>query len=472
MKVTYTEEQRKHAIKTFKRLKSYSKTIRVIGYPSLHTLYDWVGKRSRKSPTSNPHRTPKHYPWTLKLEAVNRSIQGEDIRDIAQDLSIVSYPSIYKWIRLWRVKGVRGLMTKQERISEGVYKTKAQLKQALPDDVDELKDLAAKLLAEKAVLEEELKLSKKLPGGIPEKLSAKHKTQIVNNLRNRLPLALLFEVLDLKPSSYYYALWASKQPDKYEEIRPLIHEISQMSSQTYGSPRIWIALRQRGVFISEKVVRRLMKEEHIKVYYATRRKKFISYIGEITPAAKDCVQRNFHAKRPNTLWLTDISEFAAPDSKIYLSPMIDCFDGKVVSWQTSKHPDYQLVESMLNRALNTLTDQEKRNIKSKDNPHTLTIHTDRGGHYRGGRWIETLNGKGIIRSMSRKGNSGDNAACEGFFGRMKAEMYYGRKWSSSKELEQAINDYLDFYNNQRIKVSLGGITIKRHREMLAKMYRK
>lgn len=197
-----------------------------------------------------------------------------------------------------------------------------------------------------------------------------------------------------------------------------------------------------------------------------RVKKFASYIGEITPAAKDCVQRNFHAKRPNTLWLTDISEFAAPDSKIYLSLMIDCFDGKVVAWQTSKHPDYQLVESMLNRALNTLTDQEKRNIKSKDNPHTLTIHTDRGGHYRGGRWIETLNGKGIIRSMSRKGNSGDNAACEGFFGRMKAEMYYGRKWSSSKELEQAINNYLDFYNNQRIKVSLGGITIKRHREML------
>lgn len=169
MKVTYTEEQRKHAIKTFKRLKSYSKTIRVIGYPSLHTLYDWVGKRSRKSPTSNPHRTPKHYPWTLKLEAVNRSIQGEDIRDIAQDLSIVSYPSIYKWIRLWRVKGVRGLMTKQERISEGVYKTKAQLKQALPDDVDELKDLAAKLLAEKAVLEEELKLSKKITGRHPRK---------------------------------------------------------------------------------------------------------------------------------------------------------------------------------------------------------------------------------------------------------------------------------------------------------------
>lgn len=472
MKVTYTEEQRQHAIKTFKRFKSYAKTINALGYPSRHTLYDWVNKRSHKNSSSNPHRSPKHYSWTLKLEAVKRAIQGEEICDIAQDLSIVSYPSIYKWLRLWRVKGVRGLMTKQEQIDEGIYKTKAQLKQALPDDIDELKDLAAKLLAEKAVLEEELELSKKLPGSIPEKLPTKHKAQIVNNLRNKLPLALLLEVLDLKPSSYYYALWASRQPDKYREVRPVIHEISQMSGQTYGSPRIWIALRQRGLFISEKVVRRLMKEENIKVYYATRRKKFVSYIGEITPAVKDSVQRNFHAKRPNTLWLTDISEFAAPDSKIYLSPMIDCFDGKVVAWQTSKHPDYELVDSMLNRALNTLSDQEKRNIKSKDNPHTLTIHTDRGGHYRGGRWIETLNGKGIVRSMSRKGKSGDNAACEGFFGRMKAEMYYGRKWGNSRELEQAINDYIDFYNNKRIKVSLGGTTIKEHREMLAKMYGK
>lgn len=149
---------------------------------------------------------------------------------------------------------MRGLMTKKEQVAEGFYKTKTQLKKDLPDSVDELKDLAVKLLAEKAVLEEELRLSKKLPGGIPEKLSAKHKTQIVNNLRHRLPLALLLEVLSLKPSSYYYACWASKQPDKYKEIRPIIHEISQMSGQTYGSPRIRLALRRRNIFISEKVV--------------------------------------------------------------------------------------------------------------------------------------------------------------------------------------------------------------------------
>lgn len=115
MKVAYTEEQRQHTIKTFKRLKSYTKTIRALGYSSLHTLHDWVGKRSHKNPSNNPHRSPKHYPWILKLQAVKRANQGEKIRDIAQGLSIISYLSIYKWLCLWRIEGVRCLM-KEENI--------------------------------------------------------------------------------------------------------------------------------------------------------------------------------------------------------------------------------------------------------------------------------------------------------------------------------------------------------------------
>lgn len=145
-------------------------------------------------------------------------------------------------------------------------------------------------------------------------------------------------------------------------------------------------------------------------------KQYTSYIGEITPAVKDRVQRNFHAKEPNTIWLTDITQFSSKDSKLYLSPMIDCFDGKVVAWQMSRNPDNALVEKMLDQALETIDYSTRQEIADKTNPRTLTIHTDRGGHYRGGMWIEKLEGKGIIRSMSRKGKSGDNAACEGFFG--------------------------------------------------------
>lgn len=147
-----------------------------------------------------------------------------------------------------------------------------------------------------------------------------------------------------------------------------------------------------------------MKEEKIEVRYARRKRKYTSYIGEITPAVPDLVQRNFHADKPNKLWLTDITEFAAADSKIYLSYLIDCFDGKVVAYSTSKNPDNNLVEEMIDKALSSLGKQ----------PKDLTIHTDRGGHYRGSMWIEKLEGQGIKRSMSRRGKSGDNAACEGF----------------------------------------------------------
>lgn len=118
--------------------------------------------------------------------------------------------------------------------------------------------------------------------------------------------------------------------------------------------------------------------------------------------------------------------------------MIDCFDGKVVSYALSNHPDQCLVDEMLEGSLSTLDTTECK---------SLVIHTDRGGHYRGGRWIERLEGLGITRSMSRKGNSGDNAACEGFFGRMKTEMYYPLNWDSTEELRQAI----DSYNNHRVK---------------------
>jgi len=269
---------------------------------------------------------------------------------------------------------------------------------------------------------------------------------------------MLLSMLDVKSSSYYYECTSLKRPDKYASIRIMIHEISESSGNTYGSPRIWISLRNRGIVISEKVVRRLMKEEKIKVYYATRRRKYSSYIGEITPAVDNLVNGNFRATKPDELWLTDITEFSAGGAKVYLSPMIDCFDGKVVAWDTSRHPDMALVSSMLEKSISTLNQN-----------CNLTIHTDRGGHYRGGRWIERLEGNGITRSMSRKGNSGDNAACEGFFGRMKTEMYYGRKYSSPEQLEEAINAYIWFYNNERIKESLGGKSIREYRESLEKI---
>lgn len=258
------------------------------------------------------------------------------------------------------------------------------------------------------------------------------------------------------------------RPDAYAEVRTLIREMAAEGGNTYGSPRIWLSLRRRGARVSEKVVRRLMKEERIEVRRA-RRRRHSSYIGEITPAVGNLVGGNFRAKEPNRLWLTDITEFAAADGKACLSPMVDCHYGMVVSRSTARHPDSDLVSRMLEGAIGTLAAAERSSLRQGDGRASLVVHTDRGGHYRGGSWTERLDGLGITRSMSRKRNGGDNAACEGFFGRMKTEMCHGVRWGRASDMESAIDEYIDFHNNRRVTSKFGGMTIAEHRDEMTKV---
>lgn len=122
-----------------------------------------------------------------------------------------------------------------------------------------------------------------------------------------------------------------------------------------------------------------MKEERIEVRYARCERKYSSYIGELTPAVESLVNGYFHASAPNELWLTDITEFSASDAKVYLSPVVDYFDGMVVSWSTSRHPDSALVGDMLEQAVSTLDDVKRTRLKDRNSPEKLVIHTDRGG---------------------------------------------------------------------------------------------
>lgn len=135
------------------------------------------------------------------------------------------------------------------------------------------------------------------------------------------------------------------------------------------------------------------------------------------PSAPNLIERDFHADTPNKKWLTYITEFKIPTGKIYLTPIIDCFDGLIVSWAISTSPDANLVNSMLDCAIKTL----------KEGEHPL-IHSDRGSHYRWTGWISRMTEAGLERSMSKRGCTPDNAACEGLFGREKNEMFYNKKW--------------------------------------------
>ena len=161
--------------------------------------------------------------------------------------------------------------------------------------------------------------------------------------------------------------------------------------------------------------------------------RYSSYQGEISKAPKNLVARNFHAVNANQLWVTDITEMSIPAGKVYLSPIIDCYDGMPVAWTIGTSPNARLTNTMLQQACTTLQPGQ-----------TPTIHSDRGCHYRWPEWIRICREHGITRSMSAKGCSADNAAAEGFFGRLKQEFYHRRDFTgtTTDRFMAALDEYL------------------------------
>ncbi len=209
--------------------------------------------------------------------------------------------------------------------------------------------------------------------------------------------------------------------------------------------------------ISEKIVRRIMVASHLVVSCKRKNQRYHSYRGEITPSVPNRLKRNFYAEIPNQVWVTDITELAFPAGKVFLSPIIDCFDGGVPAWNIKTSPDAPLVNTMLGKAIEQLHNDE--------NP---IVHTDRGCHYRWPGWIKRMKEANLIRSMSKKGCSLDNAACEGFFGRLKNEFFYYQSWKgiSLNECMEMLNEYIVWYNEKRIKVFLGGLSPLEYRQKL------
>lgn len=210
---------------------------------------------------------------------------------------------------------------------------------------------------------------------------------------------------------------------------------------------------REGTRVSEKVIRRIMAVSGL-VVFGKKKRKYSSYRGENAPSADNLIERDFHADAPNVKWVTDITEFMIPAGKVYLSPIVDCFDGLLTSWSIGTSPDAELVNSMLDRATETL----------KKGEHPL-VHSDRGCHYRWPGWIARMEKAGLKRSMSKKGCTPDNAACEGFFGRLKNEMFYNRSWMGIEidEFIKILHEYLIWYNEKRIKLSLGAMSPLEHR---------
>lgn len=239
-------------------------------------------------------------------------------------------------------------------------------------------------------------------------------------------------------------------PDKYAEIKEEIRAIYHENRGRYGYRRITMELHNRGYCINHKTVQRLMQSIGIKCM--VRIKKYRSYKGEIGKIAPNIIQRDFSATAPNQKWTTDITEFALFGTKLYLSPILDMYNGEIISYNISERPVLSQVMDMLDQAFAKVPDKTN-----------LIFHSDQGWQYQHKQYQKRLEEKGIRQSMSRKGNCLDNSVMENFFGLLKSELLYLQEFSSMEEFKIELIKYIDYYNNKRIKGKLKGLSPVQYR---------
>ena len=265
-------------------------------------------------------------------------------------------------------------------------------------------------------------------------------TQAINELRHEFNLKLLLDCSNMARSSFYYYNLTGKV-DKYSKVKLQIKSIYHKHKGRYGYRRITTELNKLGVVINHKTVLRLMKGLGLKSLI--RVKKYRSYKGEQGRIAPNILQRQFQAEKPNQKWVTDITEFKVKDKKLYLSPIMDLYNQEIISYDLNERPVFDQVVKMVQKAF----------IKVK-NTKDLVFHSDQGWQYQMKPYQALLKGRGIIQSMSRKGNCWDNAIIENFFGTLKSELFYIQKFNSIEELKQEIKKYIYYYNNIRTKSNL------------------
>ncbi|WP_100104801.1 IS3 family transposase, partial [Streptococcus pseudopneumoniae] len=378
----------------------------------------------------------RYYSPDLKQEMIHKVIHEGWTKDrVSLEYGLPSRTILLNWLAQYKKNGY----TIVEKIRGRVPKMGRKPKKR-PEERTELERLQAEneyLRAENAIP----KKVKRTPieGGKRER----RKTEIVQELMTDFSLDILLKAIKLARSTYYYHLKQLDKLDKNQELKAEIQSIFIEHKGNYGYRRIHLELRNRGYLVNHKRVQRLMKVLNLQAKMRQKR-KYSSHKGDVGKKAENLIQRQFEGSKTMEKCYTDVTEFAIPASsqKLYLSPVLDGFNSEIIAYNLSTSPNLEQVKTMLEQAFT-----EKRY-------ENTILHSDQGWQYQHDSYHQFLEGKGIQASMSRKGNSPDNGMMESFFGILKSEMFYGyeKSFQSLKQLEQAIVDYIDYYNNKRIKV--------------------
>ncbi|HEU9789801.1 TPA: IS3 family transposase [Streptococcus pneumoniae] len=389
----------------------------------------------------------RYYSPDLKQEMIYKVLHEGWTKDrVSLEYGLPSRTILLNWLAQYRKNGYTIVEKPRGRVPKMGRNPKTR-----PEERTELERLQSEneyLRAENAIP----KKVKRTPieGGKRER----RKTEIVQELMTEFSLDLLLKSIKLARSTYYYHLKQLDKTDKDQELKAEIQSIFIEHKGNYGYRRIYLELRNRGYLVNHKRVQGLIKVLNLQAKMRQKR-KYSSHKGDVGKKAENLIQGQFEGSKTMEKCYTDVTEFAIPAStqKLYLSPVLDGFNSEIIAFNLSTSPNLEQVKSMLEQA-----------FTEKYYENTI-LHSDQGWQYRHDSYHRFLESKGVQASMSRKGNSPDNGMMESFFGILKSEMFYGyeKSFQSLKQLEQAIIDYIDYYNNKRIKVKLKGLSPVQYR---------